>query len=331
MIAQEPPAERDASRLMVVGADGAVTHRRFTEITDFVRPGDLLVVNDTRVFPARIVGCKADSGGRIELFLLRRTADGLWEALVRPSRRVRHGTRIVAGDGILVAEVREKDDHGRVLAALETAIPEDDAIDRAGRVPLPPYIRREPVPADRERYQTVYALNRGSVAAPTAGFHFTPALLDRAAAMGIERAAVTLHVGLGTFRPLTSETAAGNELHAEYCHVPSETAAAVARCRERGSRVVAVGTTTTRALETAAVDGAVEPFEGWTTLFIKPPYRFRAVDVLVTNFHLPRSSLLVMVSAFAGRDRVLAAYREAVRAGYRFYSYGDAMMIERKS
>jgi S-adenosylmethionine:tRNA ribosyltransferase-isomerase len=327
LIAQEPVSERDRSRLMAVDGDGGITHREFSDLPSFLRDGDLLIVNDTKVFPARLIGEKAGTGGTVELFLLRRNADDSWDALVKPARRVRPGTRIIVRNE-LTAEITEKGEHGRVRAVLSAERPVEEVIEEVGRTPLPPYIHREPDRADRERYQTVYARYPGSVAAPTAGFHFTDDLLDEVEKKGVERAAVTLHVGLGTFRPLNEEDAERTTLHEEYCHVPADTMSKIVACRKRGGRVIAVGTTTTRALESAATSGTIEPFEGWTTLFIKPPYRFRAVDMLVTNFHLPRSSLLVMVSTFAGRDTVLAAYNEAVRERYRFYSYGDAMLIE---
>ena len=327
LIAQKPVPERDRSRLMVLGAYGGIEHREFSDIAAFLRAGDLLVVNDTRVFPARLIGKKEGTGGTVELFLLRCDADDSWEALVKPARRVKPGTRIVV-ENVLTAEITEKGEHGRVRVVLRAERPVEEVIEEVGRTPLPPYIHREPDAADRDRYQTVYARHRGSVAAPTAGFHFTDALLDEVEKKGVKRAAVTLHVGIGTFRPLSARDADRTTLHEEYCHVPADTVSRIAACRKRGGRVVAVGTTTTRALETAAMTGTLQPFEGWTTLFIKPPFRFRAIDMLVTNFHLPRSSLLVLVSAFAGRDRMLTAYSEAVRERYRFYSYGDAMLIE---
>jgi S-adenosylmethionine:tRNA ribosyltransferase-isomerase len=287
-------------------------------------------VNDTKVFPARLLGKKQDTGASIEVFLLNQQNEATWEALTRPSKRIRPGIRVSFAEGILTGTIQEKGADGKATVRLEAALPLDAAIDRAGVTPLPPYIRRAPCPGDRERYQTVYAAKRGAVAAPTAGFHFTRELLDRLEDRGIRTVAVTLHVGIGTFRPLKPEDFARDTLHAEYCIVSREAAEAVHTCRDRGGRIVAVGTTTARALESASRSGTLEPFEGWTDLFIRESYQFRAVDTLVTNFHLPRSSLLVMVSAFGGRERVLAAYREAVREGYRFYSYGDAMLLGAK-
>lgn len=329
LIAQEPAGERDASRLLVLGADGEITHRVFREIPEFFSPGDLIVVNDTRVFPARLVGRKNGTGGGVEFLLLRPAPDGVWDVLARPAKRLREGMTVIFGDGVLRATVLEKGEYGHARVRLESENGVDDAIDRVGKIPLPKYIHREPVAEDRERYQTVYARVRGAVAAPTAGLHFTPAVLGSLAARGVRSATVTLHVGIGTFRPLTDEDAGKERLHSEYCLVPAVTAEAVRLTRERGGRVFAVGTTTVRALETASHSGAIGPFEGFTDIFIKPPYRFRSVDALITNFHLPKSSLLMLVSAFAGRERILAAYRAAVAEGYRFYSYGDAMLIEK--
>ncbi len=329
LIAQHPASRRDASRLLVVGG-GPFSHKTFRDLPDCLAPGDLLVVNDTRVFPARLIGHKQGTGGEVEIFLLHPTGNGSWEALSRPARRIREGTAVVFGDGSLRAVVEGRGESGHLIVRLESEGDVDDAVDRVGRIPLPHYIRREPEKGDIERYQTVYARHRGAAAAPTAGLHFTDDMLELLAARGIHRASVTLHVGIGTFRPLTEETAAGDRLHAEYCRVSPETAAAVLDTRARNGRVVAVGTTSVRALETASSSGEIAPFEGWTDLFIRPGYRFRSVDALVTNFHLPRSSLLMLVCAFAGRERVLGAYREAVREGYRFFSYGDAMFISEK-
>lgn len=326
-IAQQPSAERDRSRLMVLEPDGGILHRTFRDLPGFLRRGDILVANDTKVFPARLIGKKEETGGEVEIFLLRPAADGSWEALCRPSKRLREGTVIRFGDGLLRAVIAGKGEYGHVRVWLESETDVNEAIDRLGRIPLPHYIRRQPEAGDSERYQTVYARERGAVAAPTAGLHFTPAILDTLAAGGVAFATVTLHVGIGTFRPLTEEDAEGDHLHSEYCLVPETTVRMVREARERGGRVFAVGTTTTRALETASRSGELQPFEGFTDIFIKPPYRFRSVDALITNFHLPRSSLLMLVSAFAGRERILEAYRVAVEEEYRFYSYGDATLI----
>jgi len=288
---------------------------------------DLLVANDTRVFPARLIGSKENAGGEVEVFLLRMRGDGTWEALTRPARRVREGTTVVFGNGLLKARIIEKGGGGRVTVDLRADIPVNEAIDRIGKTPLPPYIKREPTETDRERYQTIYAKARGSVAAPTAGLHFSKNVFEKLEKKGVRVAYVTLHVGIGTFRPLTEEDADKSTLHSEYCTVPDSTVELIRECRMRGGRVFAIGTTTARALETASTEGAIAPYEGWTDLFIKPPYSFKTVDCMVTNFHLPRSSLLMMTCAFGGREKILSAYREAVRKRYRFYSYGDAMLI----
>lgn len=330
LIAQEPLAQRDASRLLVLDRKtGALRHHVFRDLPSLLRPGDLLVVNRSRVFPARLLGRRA-GGGEAEVLLLRDLGGDIWEALVRPGRRLRVGARVHVDDGLQVevlggpapADGRRR---VRLLARSGDAARE---LERLGHVPLPPYIRRADRPGDRVRYQTVYAQERGSVAAPTAGLHFTPELLAGLRPRGIERAEVVLHIGPGTFRPVQVEDVRDHAVPAEPYVVPEETSAAVSRTRARGGRVVAVGTTTTRVLETAADDhGRVTAGEGETGLVIAPGYRFRAVDVLVTNFHLPRSSLLLLVSAFAGRERILEAYAEAVRLEYRFYSYGDAMVV----
>jgi len=329
-IAQEPLAERDASRLLVLDRrQTTLGHRVFRELPDLLLPGDLLVVNRTRVFPARLLG-RRPTGGRAEVLLVRRLAEDLWEALVRPGRRLRTGESIGISDGFRVrleSEAVAPDGRRRVRLLAEGADAET-LLDRLGHVPLPPYIRRPDRPEDRDRYQTTYAREPGSVAAPTAGLHFTTGLLQRLEARGVDRAAVLLHVGPGTFKPVTVDDVRKHTVAPEPFVVPESAAEAVARARRRGGRVVAVGTTAARALETVARDdGHVTPGEGETDLVIVPGFRFRVVDALVTNFHLPRSSLLLLVSAFAGRERVLSAYRDALGAGYRFYSYGDAMLI----
>mgnify|MGYP001580564530 CR=1 FL=1 len=329
-IAQEPLPERDASRLLVLDRQtGRLRHQRFCDLPELLEPGDLLVVNRSRVFPARLLGHRV-GGGEAEILLLRPLGEGCWEALVRPGRKLRPGHQVQVGAELTVRiESEAFGAEGRRRVSLLVAAEEEAAqIERAGHVPLPPYIRREDRPADRDRYQTVFARETGSVAAPTAGLHFTPDLLRRLEARGIQRVDILLHVGPGTFRPVKAVRVEDHRLEAEPYFIPAETAAALAATRRRGRRVVAVGTTTTRALEaSAARHGEVVPETADTDLVIVPGFRFRAVDAVVTNFHLPRSSLLLLVSAFAGREAVLAAYGDAIRAGYRFYSYGDAMLI----
>jgi S-adenosylmethionine:tRNA ribosyltransferase-isomerase len=331
LVAQAPLAARDASRLLVLPPEGPPTHRRFTDLEALLAPGDLLVFNDTRVIPARLVGRK-ESGGRVELLLVEPLEGGLgrrWRALGQASKPIRPGAAL-AFDG-LGATVEVAEGEGFYVVALDREGADlEAALARAGRVPLPPYIRREPDASDRERYQTVWARAPGSAAAPTAGLHFTDALLGRLAARGVERAAVTLHVGPGTFLPVRGESLDEHRMHAEPYEVPADAARAFAACRTRGGRVVAVGTTTVRTLE-SAIDraGALRAGPGRTDLFARPGFRFRAVDALVTNFHLPRSTLLVLACAFGGTERVLGAYREAVALRYRFFSYGDAMLLFR--
>jgi S-adenosylmethionine:tRNA ribosyltransferase-isomerase len=331
-IAQRPVEPRDAARLLVLPrSEGAVADRRVSDLPDLLEPGDLLVVNDTRVFPARLLGRREDTGGAVEVLLVGPEVDpgaggeAPWRAVVSPARRMRPGVRLVFRDGV-ACEVLGGEGDERVVR-FDGGLDGFEAARLAGTTPLPPYVRRPAEPGDEERYQTVYARERGAVAAPTAGLHFTPALLDRLAARGIERAAVTLHVGPGTFRPVASEDLGAHRIEPERFVVPPETARAVARARDAGRRVVAVGTTTVRALESVATEGGVRPASGRADLFVRPPFRFRAVTALLTNFHLPGSTLLMLVAAFAGRERVLAAYRHAVEAGYRFYSYGDAMLV----
>ncbi|HIE04327.1 MAG TPA: tRNA preQ1(34) S-adenosylmethionine ribosyltransferase-isomerase QueA [Candidatus Latescibacteria bacterium] len=324
LIAQHPVEPRDHARLMVLHRDsGTLEHRRFYELPRYLREGDVLVVNESKVFPARLLG-RRPSGGRVELLLLRRLEGDLWEALARPGRRVRPGERLYFGGGELTCEVVERRKDGKRVVKFSGDL---EAIRRFGQVPLPPYIRRPPVPEDEERYQTVYAKVEGSVAAPTAGLHFTEELLSKLREEGVKIVPVVLHVGPGTFRPVEGELS-DHSMEQEYYEVTDKAAEVINEARGRGGRVVAVGTTSVRVLETVTDgEGRVRPGSGWTELFIYPPYRFKAVDVLITNFHLPRSTLLMLVAAFAGRRRVLEAYGEAVRLGYRFYSYGDAMLI----
>jgi S-adenosylmethionine:tRNA ribosyltransferase-isomerase len=331
LIAQEPAEPRDASRLMVLDrAAGGWEDRRFSELPELLRAGDCLVANRSRVMPARLLGVAEPGGQAVELLLIRPVGDERWEAMVRPGRRFRPGARIGLAGGAALAQVVGEGSEGTRVVAIEAPWPVRELMERHGLPPLPPYIGRHdaPKPEDRERYQTVYAREDGSVAAPTAGLHFTPELLARLERGSVDVHYLTLHVGPGTFRPLRAGRVEEHRMEAEPIDIPESTAVAIERARRGGRRVVAVGTTTTRALEWAAgEDGRVRAGTGPADLFIRPGHRFRVVDALVTNFHLPRSSLLVLVSAFAGRERVLAAYRHAVAARYRFYSYGDAMLI----
>jgi S-adenosylmethionine:tRNA ribosyltransferase-isomerase len=335
LIAQQPPALRGGSRLMTLDrASGAVGHRAFGDLPSLLRDGDLLVVNDTRVFPARLIGVRLPGGGAAECFLVRPSGDpDCWIALVHPGQRLREGSqmRFERAGKVLRAEVTARHVHGRRIVRLST---EDgssvrDAIDAIGHVPLPPYIKRDDDPSDRDRYQTVYARERGSIAAPTAGLHFTPAILDAIAARGVERVPITLHVGYGTFQPVRVDNIDEHQMEAEQYEVTVAAAAALSRAKRDRRRIIAVGTTTTRTLEslTLTPGGDVVEGRGETALFIRPGHTFQLVSGLITNFHLPQSSLLMLVSAFAGRDATLAAYRTAVEQRYRFYSYGDAMFI----
>jgi S-adenosylmethionine:tRNA ribosyltransferase-isomerase len=330
-IAQEAAEPRDAARLMRLARQGGPpSDHVFRDLPRLLRPGDLVVVNRSRVFPARLLG-RRDKGGAAEVFLLRALEDDRWEALVRPGRRLRPGATVTFDGGLrAVLETAAVGPEGRrVVHLLADDGRVEAALDRAGHVPLPPYIRREDRPEDRARYQTVYAREKGSVAAPTAGLHFTTELLQALRATGVEVAELVLHVGPGTFRPVTAEDVEDHRLEPEPYVVPPATAAAIAATRARGGRVIAVGTTVVRTLEAAAgEDGVPSSGSGETALVIRPGFVFRVVDALITNFHLPRSSLLLLVAAFAGRERILSAYEDAVRRGYRFYSYGDAMLID---
>jgi S-adenosylmethionine:tRNA ribosyltransferase-isomerase len=333
LIAQEPLAERTASRLLVLDrARGALTHRTFQDLPDLLSPGDLVVVNRSRVLPARLLGTRP-GGGEAEVLLVRRRGPDLWDALLRPGRRLRAGAVVDVAPGfqVQVGATPSPSAPSGPLRRVRLLAPDDDsdaAIERHGHMPLPPYIRRPDTAADRERYQTVFAREKGSVAAPTAGLHFTPPLLEGLRTRGIETSEIVLHVGPGTFRPVEVADVRRHRVDPERFTIPPETAAAVSRARSEGRRIVAVGTTTTRTLEAALrCDGTLPPGPGETDLVITPGYRFRALDALITNFHLPRSSLLLLVSAFAGRERILAAYAQAVRHRYRFYSYGDATLI----
>ncbi len=334
LIAQHPAARRDESRLLMVDrAGGGVSHRRFGDLPGILAPGDLLVLNDTRVFPARTHGVRAATGGSVEVLFLREEAKGRWLALTRSGGKLRSGEELVLCGGDLRVRIAERRGQDGDVLSLPPGVDLPALLEERGEVPLPPYIRRDGhaasgAAADRERYQTVYARETGAVAAPTAGLHFTSDVFRELDSRGVERALLTLHVGPGTFRPVKTEEVGDHRMDAEEYSIGEEAAAAVNRARGAGGRVVAVGTTVCRVLESLArADGSVTAGAGSTDLFIFPPYRFRAVDALLTNFHLPRSTLLMLVSAFAGRDRVLAAYREAVGERYRFYSYGDCCLF----
>ncbi len=327
LIAQTPLQRRDSSRLMVLDRKtGEIMHRHFYELPIFLREGDCLVLNDSRVLPARLIGQRIP-GGACEVLLLRDRGDDCWECLVRPGKKLRPGARLRFGDGALTAVVEAEVEGGNRLVRFCYDGIFLEVLDRLGEMPLPPYIREKL--ADRERYQTVYSRELGSAAAPTAGLHFTRELLAEIAAMGVKICYVTLHVGLGTFRPVKEENILEHEMHSEYCIIPPETAEIVTETRRRGGRVVAVGTTSCRTLESfAAADGSLEAASGWTNIFIYPGYSFRCVDALITNFHLPESTLIMLVSALAGREQILSAYQLAIQEKYRFFSFGDAMLIE---
>ncbi len=328
LIAQEPAPVRDRSRLLVVDRrTEAFGERVFADLPALLDPGDVLVLNDSRVIAARLAARRA-TGRAVEVLLLGPGPGGNWRALVRPSKAVRPGEAVLLPDGrALTVGAHEPDGESRGIVFPPGADP-FEIMERFGAPPLPPYIRRAPEPQDRGRYQTVYARERGSAAAPTAGLHFTEELLAACEARGIRVARVTLHVGIGTFLPMRADTVEAHRMHAEHCTVPAAALAEIGAAKARGNRVVAVGTTAVRALESAFLNGApAEGFSGWTDLFIRPPFDFKAVDALLTNFHLPRSTLLVLVSAFAGRELVLRAYAHAIEQRFRFYSYGDAMLI----
>lgn len=325
LIAQVPAEPRDHSRLLVVPrAGGPLAHRHFYDLPEYLRSGDVLVINETRVIPARLFGHK-ETGAQVEVLLLRPLSDRTWEALVRPGRRLQAGARIIFSDE-LSASVDQVLENGNRVVTFACDGEFSALLDRLGRVPLPPYITTEL--ADPERYQTVYNRERGSAAAPTAGLHFTPRLLDEVQSLGVSIARLTLHVGIGTFRPVKVEQIEQHVMHEEYYHVSSEAAATINRARAAGGRVIAVGTTSVRTLETVAdADGNMHEAEGMTGIFIYPGYRYKVVDAMITNFHLPKSTLLMLVSAFTDRERILDAYRVAVAERYRFFSFGDAMLI----
>lgn len=327
LIAQDPLEDRSSSRLMVLNKEtGEVSHHVFREVTSFLEPGDCLVLNNTKVIPARLMGVREETGGAVEVLLLKRRADDVWETLVRPGKKARPGTKLVFGDGLLHAEVLEVVEEGNRLIRFQYEGIWEEVLDRLGEMPLPPYITHKL--QDKNRYQTVYAKYEGSAAAPTAGLHFTQELLREVEKKGVDIAYVTLHVGLGTFRPVKVENLAEHHMHSEYYQVSGEAAEKINRAKESGHRVICVGTTSCRTVESACDEnGHLEAGCGDTDIFIYPGYRFKVLDALITNFHLPESTLVMLVSALAGREHVLSAYEEAVREKYRFFSFGDAMLI----
>lgn len=326
LIAQTPLDRRDGSRLMTLDkTTGKIGHHHFYDLPQFLRPGDCLVLNNSRVLPARLIGHRP-TGGAVEILLLVDKGGDVWECLVRPGKKLREGARVTFGDGQLQAEVQEVLPDGNRLVHFEYKGIFLEVLEGLGRMPLPPYIKAEL--KDQERYQTVYSKVVGSAAAPTAGLHFTPELLEQIENMGVKLCYVTLHVGLGTFRPVKEDEITEHEMHSEYCVIPQETADIINETKKNGGRVICVGTTSCRTLESwAAEDGTMTATGGWTNIFIYPGYRFKVMDALVTNFHLPESTLIMLVSALAGREHVLNAYNEAVREKYRFFSFGDAMFI----
>ena len=326
LIAQTPARPRDSSRLLVLDREtGRIAHRVFRDLPGFLRSNDILILNETKVLPVRLRG-RRPTGGAVEVLLLRPQSDGVWEALVKPGGRIREGVRLVFLPGVLEGTTGPRTPAGTRMIALEHRDDLLAILDRIGEMPTPPYIER-PLD-DPGDYQTIYAKVGGAVAAPTAGLHFTQPLLDAIREQGVATAFITLHVGLGTFRPVKADNVTAHRMDAEYYVIPVEAAQAINRARRGGGRLIAVGTTSVRALESAVQqDGTIPPGRAWTSLFITPGHQFRATDALITNFHLPRSTLLMLVSAFAGRERILAAYTEAIRERYRFYSFGDAMLI----
>ena len=328
LIAQTPIERRDASRLLVLNkTTGEWEHRHFYDLPDYLRPGDCLILNDSRVLPARLLGQRLPGGGACEVLLLIDKGDKTWECIVRPGKHLRTGAQVSFGNGELTATVTEVLPDGNRLVKFDYDGIFLEVLDRLGKMPLPPYIKEEL--QDRERYQTVYSKVLGSAAAPTAGLHFTPELLQKIKDKGIKIGYVTLHVGLGTFRPVKEEDITDHDMHSEYCTVPEETADLINETKRNGGRVICVGTTSCRTVESwAQADGTMKPSAGWTNIFIYPGYKFKVLDCLITNFHLPESTLIMLVSALAGREHVLSAYEEAVKEKYRFFSFGDAMLIQ---
>ena len=328
LIAQDPLADRESSRLLVLDREsGVISHHVFREITEYLHEGDCLVINDTKVLPARLIGSREGTNGKVEILLLKRKENNIWETLVKPGRKAKVGTRLVFGEGLLIGQVVDIVEEGNRLIQFTYEGIFEEILDRLGQMPLPPYITHQL--ADKNRYQTVYAAHTGSAAAPTAGLHFTPELLKKIEDMGVEIAKVTLHVGLGTFRPVKVDEITEHHMHSEFYQIDEEAAAKINRAKENGKRVICVGTTSCRTVESAADEkGRLRALSGWTDIFIYPGYEFKVLDCLITNFHLPESTLIMLVSALAGREKVMEAYEEAVREKYRFFSFGDAMFIQ---
>ncbi len=327
LIAQDPLADRSSSRLLVLDKQsGAVSHHVFREILDYLQEGDCLVINDTKVIPARLIGSKVGTEAKVEVLLLKRKENNIWETLVKPGKKARPGAKISFGDGLLVGEVLEVVEEGNRLVQFSYEGIFEEILDRLGQMPLPPYITHQL--QERERYNTVYAVHEGSAAAPTAGLHFTPELLQEIEKKGVDIARVTLHVGLGTFRPVKAEEITDHHMHSEFYQIQEEAAEKINRAKSGNGRVICVGTTSCRTVESAADEnGRIQAGSGWTEIFIYPGYRFKVLDGLITNFHLPESTLIMLVSALAGREQVMKTYEEAVEERYRFFSFGDAMYI----
>lgn len=328
LIAQDPLTDRSASRLMHLSIkDGSIEHRHFTDILEYLNPGDCLVINDTKVIPARLYGHKEETGALIEILLLKRNENDVWECLVKPGKKARKGTRISFGDGLLKGEIVDVIEDGNRLIHFEYNGIFEEILDQLGEMPLPPYITHKL--QDKNRYQTVYAKHEGSAAAPTAGLHFTKELLEKVKEKGVQIAHVTLHVGLGTFRPVKVDDVEQHHMHSEYYVVEEDQAKLINDTKKNGGRVIAVGTTSCRTLESATgEDGVLKAGSGWTEIFIYPGYHFKMIDSLITNFHLPESTLMMLVSALAGKEKIMHAYEEAVKERYRFFSFGDAMFID---
>lgn len=328
LIAQYPLKKRDKSRMMVLDRNKRkYSHKKFSNILDYLNKGDCLVVNNTKVFPARLVGVKDKTGAKVEVFLLRNLENGIWEVMVKPARKVRLGNKIVFSDRFSCDIIDNTISGGRIIE-VQCEGDFNEVLEEVGQTPLPPYIKRDAIDDDRTTYQTVYATERGAVAAPTAGLHLTTEILEKVEAKGINIAPVTLHVGMGTFRPVQVDDVSRHQMHSEYYCMPEASSTLINDTKRRGNNVVAIGTTSVRVLETVCDrEGFVRPGEGWTDKFIFPPYQFRTINRLITNFHLPESTLLMLVSAFAGHDFVQRAYKEAIKESYRMYSYGDCMLI----